>query len=126
MNFNTGISTVIFASLMALAVILPVESFGQDEGKKLMPEVEGNEQEEEGHDGLVREVGLCDLGPDGEWVLEPQIGIEGVMVADFSLGKVYGERQNFDPSGHYSRPDVTRLVLDRSRQTILGFGEADI
>ena len=70
--------------------------------------------------------GSCIAGPDGEWVLEPQIGIEGVLVAEFSLGKIYEERQNFDPSGHYSRPDVTRLVLDRSRQTILGFGEADI
>jgi hypothetical protein len=30
--------------------------------------------------------GSCIAGPDGEWVLEPQIGIEGVMVAVFPLG----------------------------------------
>jgi hypothetical protein len=28
------------------------------------------------------------------------------------------ERQNFDQAGHYSRPDVTRLVVNRNRQAI--------
>jgi nitrilase len=70
--------------------------------------------------------GSCIAGPDGNWILEPQTGEEGIFVADLSLEKIYEERQNFDPSGHYSRPDVTRLILNRSRQSILGFGEADI
>jgi nitrilase len=30
--------------------------------------------------------------------------------------RVREERQNFDPSGHYARPDVTRLTVDRGRQ----------
>jgi nitrilase len=29
------------------------------------------------------------------------------------------ERQNFDPSGHYSRPDVTQLTVNRQRQSTL-------
>ena len=70
--------------------------------------------------------GSCIAGPDGEWVMEPQIGQEGVFTAELSLERVYQERQNFDPSGHYSRPDVTRLVLNRSRQSILGFDQTDI
>jgi len=32
---------------------------------------------------------------------------------------VLEERQNFDPSGHYSRPDITRLSVNRSRQSVL-------
>ncbi|MDM9631430.1 carbon-nitrogen hydrolase family protein [Robiginitalea aurantiaca] len=70
--------------------------------------------------------GSCVAGPDGNWVLEPQTGEEGLFLADLSLQRIYQERQNFDPSGHYSRPDVTRLILNRSRQSILGFDQADI
>ncbi|MGB5985824.1 MAG: nitrilase-related carbon-nitrogen hydrolase [Desulfobacterales bacterium] len=34
------------------------------------------------------------------------------------------ERQNFDPSGHYSRPDVTRLTVKRMRQAVLDLVDA--
>jgi len=32
---------------------------------------------------------------------------------------VLRERQNFDPAGHYSRPDVTQLTVNRERQATL-------
>ncbi len=63
--------------------------------------------------------GSCLAGPDAEWVLEPQIGAVGLFHAELSLEAVYQERQNFDPSGHYSRPDVTRLQVNRERQGIV-------
>ncbi len=63
--------------------------------------------------------GSCLAGPDGNWLLEPQLDTSGLFVMDLSLEHIYRERQNFDPSGHYSRPDVTRLTLNRQRQGIL-------
>ncbi len=63
--------------------------------------------------------GSCLAGPDGEWVLEPQVGSEELFIATIDHARVRQERQNFDPSGHYSRPDVTRLTLNRKRQKIL-------
>ena len=63
--------------------------------------------------------GSCISAPDGEWIIEPQVGEEGLYVAEIDHAKVREERQNFDPVGHYSRPDVTKLVIDRSRQSTI-------
>lgn len=61
----------------------------------------------------------CVSAPDGTWVLEPQIGMEGVFTAELDHKRVLEERQNFDPVGHYSRPDVTQLHVNRERQSTL-------
>ncbi|KAI9190695.1 hydrolase, carbon-nitrogen family protein [Polychytrium aggregatum] len=63
--------------------------------------------------------GSCVAGPDGRWVLEPIVGREAVVVVVLNHQRVREERQNFDLAGHYSRPDVTRLVVNRKRQTLL-------
>lgn len=81
------------------------------------------------HAGLIKEFapdeftdgGSCIAGPDGNWILEPVLREEGLFTAELDIQRVYEERQNFDPSGHYSRPDVTQLKVNRERQSILKF-----
>lgn len=63
--------------------------------------------------------GSCLAAPDGTWLIEPQVGDEAVYVATIDHEVVYKERHNFDPVGHYSRPDVTQLTVNRQRQTTL-------
>lgn len=63
--------------------------------------------------------GSCIAGPDGEWVVEPVIEKEGLIIETIDFNRILEERQNFDPVGHYSRPDVTKLVLNRERQSTL-------
>jgi nitrilase len=71
--------------------------------------------------GWMADGGSCVAGPDGRWLLEPQIEEEGVWCVDLDIGEVARERQNFDPAGHYSRPDVTRLQVNRKRQKTVRF-----
>lgn len=63
--------------------------------------------------------GSCIAGPDGEWIVEPVTGKEGLIIKSLDFNRVLEERQNFDVSGHYSRPDVTKLTVNRERQSIL-------
>jgi len=65
--------------------------------------------------------GSCVAGPNGEWLIEPVCDEEKLLVATIEHSKVRGERQNFDPTGHYSRPDVFRFEVDRRRQTTAEF-----
>lgn len=63
--------------------------------------------------------GSCIAGPDGEWIVSPVVDKEGIFIATIDFNRVLEERQNFDVVGHYSRPDVTQLVVSRKRQSII-------
>lgn len=72
---------------------------------------------------LLASGGSCIAAPDGAWLAEPVVGEERLIVATLSQQVVRAERQNFDPAGHYARPDVTQLTVNRKRQTSAAFEE---
>ncbi|MEO1130412.1 MAG: carbon-nitrogen hydrolase family protein [Planctomycetota bacterium] len=75
----------------------------------------------EGLTGPFQNGGSCIAGPDGEWIVEPVVGEERIITATIDHTRVLEERQNFDATGHYSRPELLRLTVDRQRQTAADF-----
>jgi aliphatic nitrilase len=54
-------------------------------------------------------------GPDGRSLADPLApDAEGILYADIDLSVITLAKAAADPSGHYSRPDVTQLLLNRN------------
>ncbi len=71
-------------------------------------------------DGDWTDGGGAIAAPDGRWLAEPATS-EGLVIADVDATRVREERQNFDPSGHYGRPDIFKLSVDRRRLAVADF-----
>ena len=76
-----------------------------------------------GSSETIADGGSCITGPDGEWVVPPVVNEERLIVATLDHKRVREERQNFDPAGHYARPDVLQLRVNRQRQSSLSLEE---
>ena len=74
-------------------------------------------------DGDWADGGSAIAAPDGAWLKEPVAGDEGLVMADIDIAHVREERQNFDPTGHYSRADVFQLNVDRRRLAVANFSD---
>ncbi|MGP9791593.1 carbon-nitrogen hydrolase family protein [Roseinatronobacter sp. NSM] len=64
--------------------------------------------------------------PDGQMIsnmLAPDQ--EGLVYADINLGMISLAKGPADPAGHYSRPDVTRLVLNKAPRDAMLILDAD-
>ena len=70
---------------------------------------------------VMADGGSCIASPTGEWLLEPETGCESLRIAELDHQIVLQERQNMDVAGHYSRPDITRLIVNRKRQSTIRF-----
>jgi nitrilase len=52
------------------------------------------------------------VGPEGELLAGPLVEQEGILMAEVDVTRARASRRQFDPVGHYARPDVFTLTVD--------------
>ncbi|MEO5704576.1 MAG: carbon-nitrogen hydrolase family protein [Candidatus Limnocylindrales bacterium] len=60
--------------------------------------------------------GSAILSPLGDYLAGPLYGKEGILYADLDPDAIAGARFDFDPVGHYARPDIFTFAVDERAQ----------
>ena len=60
--------------------------------------------------------GSAIVDPLGNYVAEPVWGKEEIIIAGLDLRQIAYSQFDFDPVGHYARPDVFKLEINRKKQ----------
>lgn len=70
---------------------------------------------------VVSRGGSCIIDPFGEIVAGPAYDEEALLFADIDLEKVATSKYDFDPIGHYGRPDLFQLHVDTAPRDAVVF-----
>jgi aliphatic nitrilase len=96
------------------AFVITATQIMSDEGARVFPDAQGGPTPVyTGGGGFARI-----YGPDSRLLTEPlDPSQEGIVYGDLDLSLIDLAKNSVDPSGHYARPDVTRLVFDNRPRT---------
>jgi len=94
--------------VLAAGQVLTASSFPQE--LELPPELAQNPQTQ------VLNGGSCIIGPDGAYVLEPQWEVADIVSATIDLDRIQEETMTLDVTGHYYRPDIFSLNINKERR----------
>jgi len=84
--------------------------------KSMIPKDFNNIDELDRYPEMMCPGGSCVVGPLGKHVVEPVFEEERIIYADLDMEKVPLARMDFDPVGHYSRPDVLELIVHEPKK----------
>ena len=73
----------------------------------------------EAPDTVLIRGGSTIYGPLGEEIAAPVYGREAVITAEIDIGAIARGRYDFDAAGHYARPDVFTLLIDRRAKKVV-------
>jgi nitrilase len=76
-------------------------------------------------EAILSRGGSCIIGPLGQILAGPDYNGEAILIADIDRADITRARLDFDPVGHYARPDVFCLTVDERRQSPVTFRQSD-
>jgi nitrilase len=98
-----GRTFVLTAGGLATAADLPAE-FERTPDLQAKPET------------FVQRGGSAIIAPDGRYLAGPVYEQETILVAELDLGEIIRESMTLDVTGHYARPDIFDLTIQRQRR----------
>jgi nitrilase len=93
-------------------------------GSDIPDDIPGRDELYGGDDDWLARGKSCIVGPDGDLLAGPLEGTEGIVLADLDLDRARMSRRQFDPVGHYARPDVFHLQVNRRPTPATTFTDA--
>ncbi|CAI8493315.1 hypothetical protein ACO0OL_003850 [Hanseniaspora opuntiae] len=78
------------------------------EGKRVLPQWDGGHED----DMPCISGGSVIVNPYGDVIAGPILGKEGLISAEVDLDLILQSRYDFDPTGHYNRPDIFKLTVN--------------
>jgi len=67
--------------------------------------------------------GSAVIGPDAKFLVGPAYDCETILYAEIDLERIIEEKQTLDVVGHYARPEVFRLLVNRREMNPFAFYE---
>jgi nitrilase len=64
-------------------------------------------------DAIISRGGSCIVGPLGQILVGPVYDAETILLADLDLNDIVRSKLDFDVTGHYARPDVFKLLINK-------------
>jgi nitrilase len=64
------------------------------------------------------------VGPDGKFVAGPLNSEEGILYAELDPRQMSGSKWNLDVAGHYARPDVFQLTVNKEDRPMIAVAQA--
>lgn len=78
-------------------------------GSDVPAEIPGRDDLYGGDEDWLARGNTAIVGPEGELLAGPLVGQLGIVTAELDVGRTRQLRRQFDPVGHYARPDIFQL-----------------
>jgi len=69
------------------------------------------------NNGIMTNGGSAIISPFGDYLAGPVYDQETILIADLDMNMIPEARLDFDPVGHYSRPDIFKLMVNEEELT---------